>query len=157
MTIIFNMQKKFITKSAKETKDVGIKIAKQIKQGDIICLNGDLGAGKTTFVQGVAAGLKAAQNDAINSPTFVLLNIYEKGRLPIYHFDLYRLDDVRELGVIGLDEFMYGQGVCLVEWAEKLGKLMPKERLDIFLSHKSKTSREIILSPVGKSYEHFSA
>lgn len=145
--------KTIITKTPEETMAIAEKLGKKISAGDIICLFGDLGAGKTTFVKGLAKGLKF-NSQKVKSPTFVLMNIYE-GRLSIYHFDLYRIEENAELTMIGYDEFLYGDGVAVIEWAERLNTLMPKERLDIELTHKKLEERMIKMTARGKRYETF--
>ena len=113
------MQLKEVTsESQKETMQLGARLAKLLKPGDIVCLYGDLGTGKTTFVKGMAKGLKISETE-VHSPTFVLMNLYE-GRVPLFHFDFYRLDDIQQIGMIGYDEFLYDDGIAVVEWAEKL-------------------------------------
>jgi tRNA threonylcarbamoyladenosine biosynthesis protein TsaE len=109
-----------------------------------------LGAGKTTFIKGVAKGLKIAP-EKVNSPTFILMNAYQ-GRLPLYHFDLYRLENTGEIGAIGYEEFLYGDGVSVVEWAERLGALTPKEHLRIDLTHKGENTRGIKITAAGEQY-----
>lgn len=109
-----------------ETKEFGIKLGEILAGGDIVCLNGDLGAGKTTLTKSIGLGLGVT--DYITSPTFTLINEY-RGRLPVYHFDVYRLENVDELYDLGFDEYFYGKGVSIIEWAEKIEKLLPKERI----------------------------
>ena len=138
----------FLSESRSQTITLGKTLARFLKKGDIICLNGDLGSGKTTFTKGLAAGLKINQQ-LVNSPTFVLLNEY-RGKLPLYHFDLYRIDEPSELLVIGYEEFLYGQGVSVVEWASKLGKLTPKDYLDVKFAHKKESKRLIKFLAHGK-------
>lgn len=113
-------------KGLEETKDFGIKLGNILKSGDIVCLNGDLGAGKTTLTKSIGLGLGVT--DYITSPTFTLINQYN-GRLAVYHFDVYRLENVDELYDLGFDEYFYGKGVCIIEWAEKIEKLLPRERI----------------------------
>ena len=139
------------SKSPQETLDLARTIAKSLKKGSIVCLHGDLGAGKTTFVKGMvkAFGFDA---DRVTSPTFVLMNIYE-GKLPVYHFDLYRLEKPTDMLQIGYDEFLYGEGISVIEWAERLKELYPKEYLRIELRHKATQEREIILTTSGRIYE----
>ena len=108
------------------TKRFGIKIGKLLKSGDILCLNGDLGAGKTTLTKSIGLGLGV--DDYITSPTFSLINEYE-GRVPLYHFDVYRLENVEDLYDLGFDEYFYGHGVSIIEWADKIEALLPKERI----------------------------
>lgn len=110
---------------AEETFALGKRIGETVQQGTIISLTGDLGAGKTVFTQGVAAGLGICE--AVNSPTFTIVQIYEGGRLPFYHFDVYRISDVEEMEEIGYEDCFYGEGVCLVEWAELIEELLPAE------------------------------
>lgn len=109
-----------------ETKEFGIKIGQLLKPGDILCLNGDLGAGKTTLTKSIGLGLGV--EDYITSPTFALINEYD-GRIPVYHFDVYRLENVEDLYDLGFDEYFYGHGVSIIEWADKIEKLIPKERI----------------------------
>jgi len=109
-----------------ETKKIGQIIGKNAKPGDIYCLIGDLGVGKTVFSKGLAEGLGI--EEAITSPTFTIVNEY-MGRLPFYHFDVYRLGDCSELEEIGYEEYFFGDGVCLIEWANLIDELIPKEAL----------------------------
>lgn len=139
--------KKITTKSPEETVAFGRHLAKSLKSGDIVCLFGDLGSGKTTLIKGIAAGLKVDLKD-VSSPTFVLMNIYE-GRLPVYHFDLYRLEDIEGIAAIGYDEFFYGDGVSVIEWADRLGDFMPDEYLRIDIEHRKLDERVIHLSVKG--------
>jgi tRNA threonylcarbamoyladenosine biosynthesis protein TsaE len=138
------------TKNSQETIDLGKKIAKIIKKGDIIALSGNLGAGKTTFVKGVAQGLGVKQN-SVNSPSFVLLKTY-MGKLPLYHFDFYRIKKVKESYVMGIDEFMFADGVSLIEWADKIKKILPKQYLQIEFRFINENQRKIKLSARGKRY-----
>ncbi len=111
------------THSAEETYEFGKKIGQSAQAGEVYTLIGDLGAGKTIFTQGVAAGLGITE--PVNSPTFTILQIYDGGRLPFYHFDVYRIGDAAEMDEIGYEEYFYGDGVCLVEWANLIGELIP--------------------------------
>ena len=131
----------FLSNNTDETLKLGKKIAAQLKPGDIVCLFGDLGSGKTTFVKGIAQGL-GIKPDAVNSPTFVLLNIYE-GKRSLYHFDLYRLGNVKEILAIGYEEYFYGDGITVVEWAERLKFLMPKKYVRVELTHRGENNRLI--------------
>ena len=141
---------KIKTQNQKETVALGTKLAKELKAGDIICLFGDLGSGKTTLVKGLGKGLKVSPSKVI-SPTFVLMNIYE-GTFPIFHFDLYRLEKMQEIGMIGYDEFLYGDGIAVVEWAERLGTLLPKEYIEIKLTHEGQDKRLIEVTAHGARY-----
>ncbi len=109
--------------SEEETKNIGYKLSQKAKVGDIFCLNGDLGVGKTVFTKGFAEGLEIS--DHITSPTFTILNEYN-GRLPFYHFDVYRISDADEMYDIGYEEYFFGDGVCLIEWAELIKELLPE-------------------------------
>lgn len=142
MTISKN-KRVIITYSSKQTQKFGQLLAKNLRQGDIVCLVGDLGAGKTCLVQGIAVGL--AVKDRVNSPTFKLINEY-KGKFPIYHFDLYRLDNFLEIKGLGYEEFLFGQGVTLIEWAEKIIPYLPENYIRIDLERKNQATRKITLT-----------
>lgn len=114
------------TFSPEETFAVGKRLGEQAVPGQVFCLNGDLGVGKTVFTQGFAAGLGIAE--PVNSPTFTIVQEYEDGRLPFYHFDVYRIADPEEMDEIGYEDYFYGQGVCLIEWAGLIEELLPEER-----------------------------
>lgn len=117
------------TYSADETFALGEKIGRQAKPGQIYTLVGDLGVGKTVFTQGVAAGLGI--REPINSPTFTILQVYEEGRLPFYHFDVYRIGDIEEMEEIGCDDYFFGSGICLIEWANLIAEILPPHAADI--------------------------
>lgn len=112
------------TRSPEETFALGEKLGREAKPGQIYTLNGDLGTGKTVFTQGFAAGLGITE--PVNSPTFTILQVYEEGRMPFYHFDVYRIGDVEEMDEIGYEDCFYGEGVCLIEWAELIEEILPK-------------------------------
>ena len=101
--------------SEKETFETGFRLGKECKAGDIILLDGDLGVGKTVFTKGFGKGLGI--EETISSPTFTIMQIYEEGRLPLYHFDVYRIADIEEMDEIGYEDYFFGEGVCLIEWA----------------------------------------
>lgn len=111
------------TNSPNDTFEAGRKLGLCAKPGEIYTLNGELGVGKTVFTQGVAAGLGIAEH--VNSPTFTIVQIYDSGRLPFYHFDLYRIGDIEEMEEIGYEDYFFGGGVCMVEWAERISELIP--------------------------------
>lgn len=113
------------TAGEQETFDAGYSIGKEAKPGTVYALLGDLGVGKTVFTKGVAAGLSVKEQ--VNSPTFTIVQVYESGRLPFYHFDVYRIGDLEEMDEIGYEDYFYGEGVCLVEWAGLIKELMPAE------------------------------
>ncbi len=114
----------FESHSEKDTYDLGFKMAEAASPGDIFCLDGDLGVGKTVFTAGFAKGLGI--NTPICSPTFTILQVYEEGRLPLYHFDVYRIAEVDEMDEIGFDEYAFGSGVCLIEWGSRIEEILPE-------------------------------
>ena len=144
------LKKKLIPKvlltsnSEEETQLCAQRLAEQLKAGDIVLLQGDLGAGKTTFVKGLVQGFKLSPKK-VNSPTFVLMNYY-KGRLPIYHFDLYRLGNPKELDSLDFDEYFYGEGISVIEWPERLGDHKPKQFYLVEFKHKSEHQRQLCIS-----------
>ena len=107
-----------------DTYSLGQRLGREAKKGDIFCLNGDLGVGKTVFTQGFAAGLGIT--GPVNSPTFTILQQYDEGRLPLYHFDVYRIGDVSEMDEVGYEDCFYGDGVTLIEWPERIRELLPE-------------------------------
>ncbi|GFI24098.1 tRNA threonylcarbamoyladenosine biosynthesis protein TsaE [Lachnospiraceae bacterium] len=117
------------TNSPEETFAVGKKLGQTAKPGEIYTLNGDLGVGKTVFTQGVAAGIGIKEH--VNSPTFTIVQVYENGRLPFYHFDVYRIGDIEEMDEIGFEDYFYGDGLCIIEWAERIKELVPAEAKQI--------------------------
>lgn len=123
------MEKVIETYSAQETFEIGKRIGKNAGSGQVYALIGDLGVGKTVFTQGLAEGLGIAE--PVSSPTFTILQVYEEGRLPFYHFDVYRIGDVEEMEEIGYEDCFYGNGVSLVEWADLIEEILPPERIRI--------------------------
>ncbi|MCC8152292.1 MAG: tRNA (adenosine(37)-N6)-threonylcarbamoyltransferase complex ATPase subunit type 1 TsaE [Lachnospiraceae bacterium] len=117
------------TFSAEETFTLGVKIGEVAQAGDVYTLVGDLGVGKTVFTQGVARGLGITE--PVNSPTFTILQIYEEGRLPFYHFDVYRIGDPEEMDEIGYEDYFYGDGVTMIEWSNLIKELLPAHRCEI--------------------------
>ena len=117
------------TRSPEETFELGKKIGEAAKPGQVYTLNGDLGVGKTVFTQGVAAGLGITE--PVSSPTFTIVQVYEEGRLPFYHFDVYRIGDIEEMEEIGYDDYFFGEGICLIEWAELIRDILPEKRIEI--------------------------
>ena len=124
-------QTEMITNSPEETIDFGVNFAKQLESGRVITFNGNLGSGKTTCIRGICLGLGIT--DHVTSPTFTLINEYN-GLLPIYHFDFYRLQSNIELHDLGVEEYFYGDGICLIEWPEILGDMLPDDRIDISMN-----------------------
>jgi tRNA threonylcarbamoyladenosine biosynthesis protein TsaE len=145
----------FISHSAAQTIRVGQRLGELLRRGDLIVLLGEFGTGKTHFIKGIAQGL--GSNDLVNSPSFVLINEYRAGQrhggMPIYHADLYRVEDPGELAAIGIEETWSGDGVCLIEWAERAGDWLPHDRLAIYLQHLSETKRVLRFEPHGARYE----
>lgn len=141
---------KIISNSAKQTRKVGAELGWLAKAGDVILLEGGLGVGKTCLAQGIAHGLGI--DGYVISPSFVLLREYQ-GRLPLYHIDFYRLDRIEEVAYLGLDDYLYGGGVCVVEWAEKGLGMLPGEHLLIKMQHIAPTKRKLAFYPEGPRYE----
>ncbi len=117
------------TYSPEETFSIGEQLGRGALAGQVYTLIGDLGVGKTVFTQGVAAGLGIS--GPVNSPTFTIMQVYEEGRLPFYHFDVYRIGDVEEMEEIGCEEYFYGEGVCLIEWANLIREILPRNHVQI--------------------------
>ena len=117
------------TFSADETYEYGRKMGSEARPGDVYCLTGDLGVGKTVFTQGFAAGLGI--EEPVSSPTFTIVQEYEEGRMPFYHFDVYRIGDIEEMEEIGYDDYFFGEGICLIEWAELIGDILPEKRIEV--------------------------
>ncbi len=138
-----------ISHGPEETQKLGMRIGELALPGDVFLLVGDLGTGKTCLTQGIAWGLSIEEYTM--SPTFVIVReLY--GRLPLYHIDLYRLDHVEEIADLGLDDYFYGRGVCVVEWAEKALSILPAERLLIKIGYLSDTERSFQMKPSGRRY-----
>lgn len=114
----------FDSYSEKETFQIAKELSEKAQPGEIYCLSGDLGVGKTVFTKGFAAGLGIVE--PVSSPTFTIVQIYEEGRLPLYHFDVYRIEDIEEMEEIGYEDCFYGEGVCLIEWAELIKEILPE-------------------------------
>jgi tRNA threonylcarbamoyladenosine biosynthesis protein TsaE len=107
-----------------DTYNLGVQLGEQAKTGEVYCLLGDLGTGKTVFTQGFAKGIGITE--AVNSPTFTIIQEYEEGRLPFYHFDVYRIEDIEEMYELGYEDYFYGNGVCLIEWSNLIEEILPK-------------------------------
>lgn len=124
------MEKMIIeTWTPEETFEVGRKLGAQAEAGQVYCLNGDLGVGKTVFTQGFADGLGIGE--PVNSPTFTIVQQYDDGRLPLYHFDVYRIGDIGEMDEIGYEDCFYGEGVCLIEWSDLIREILPEQSVEI--------------------------
>ncbi|MDE5978013.1 MAG: tRNA (adenosine(37)-N6)-threonylcarbamoyltransferase complex ATPase subunit type 1 TsaE, partial [Turicibacter sp.] len=137
--------------SVEGTQLIAEKIGRWVQAGMILTLEGDLAAGKTTFTKGLAKGLEIKRN--VNSPTFTIVKEY-KGRLPLYHMDVYRLESGCE--EIGLEDYLFGDGVCVVEWASMIGSMLPKDRLDVKIYREGTDERRIEITPIGECYESIS-
>ena len=119
----------FESLSAEDTYQKGMELGQNAKPGQVFCLLGDLGVGKTVFTKGFAKGLEIAE--PISSPTFTILQVYEEGRLPFYHFDVYRISDIEEMDEIGFDDYVYGEGVTFIEWANLIEEILPSNYTNI--------------------------
>lgn len=141
------------SKSYRDTLKIGKAIAKFLKKGDIVCLFGKLGAGKTLLTKGIAKGLGISA-DTVNSPSFVIMNQYDAEQFPIYHFDFYRLKSSQDIAALGYEEYFYSQGVSVIEWADRLGYLMPDGFLKIeLLMMKPNSKRLLKFSASGSRYK----
>lgn len=139
------MNQEFISHSPDETISWARQFSASLKPGDVICLYGDLGAGKTTLVRGIAQGLGLSQEEHVTSPTFVIMHRYTC-RIPLYHFDCYRMNSLDDLIAVGFEEFIYsGGGVACVEWPERAGNLIPEGKISITLSHLGERARRIVV------------
>ena len=136
----------FVSHSVDETKDFAKNFAKTLNGGEVLCMYGDLGAGKTAFVQGMAEGLSVS--DYVNSPTFTIINEYQ-GRIPLYHFDVYRISDSDEMYEIGYDEYINSDGVCVIEWAELIEDILPDGIIKVTINKLTlDDDREIIIEVI---------
>lgn len=138
-------------KNLEETSDFGILLGKVLKPGDIVCLNGDLGAGKTTLTKSIGLGLDV--DDYITSPTFALINEYH-GKFPLYHIDTYRLENIDEIDDLGFDDYIYGKGVSIIEWGDRIEKFLPREKIVIDIEKSEDEDERILnISGFGERYE----
>lgn len=137
------------TYNPEETFALGVRIGEESKPGQVYTLIGDLGVGKTVFTQGVARGLGITE--PVNSPTFTIVQVYEEGRMPFYHFDVYRIGDVEEMDEIGYEDYFYGEGLCLIEWANLIQEILPEHYTEITIEkdlEKGFDYRKIIIEEV---------
>lgn len=128
-----NRNQTFKTENPEETQTLGEKLGKTLKRGDIIALVGDLGTGKTCLTQGIARGVGIASDEVVNSPSYILINEYN-GKIPIYHIDLYRLENSEDIAELGLSEYIEGDGICIIEWAERMSDLLPDTCIKIHIT-----------------------
>ncbi|MBU7008438.1 tRNA (adenosine(37)-N6)-threonylcarbamoyltransferase complex ATPase subunit type 1 TsaE [Phosphitispora fastidiosa] len=142
--------------STEKTITIGQSLGRMLGAGSVVCLEGDLGAGKTHFAKGIALGLDISEH--VTSPTFTIINEYE-GRLPLYHVDAYRLEEEEEAYELGLEEYLFGSGVTLIEWPERVTGLLPDEYLTVSIirADKGDNSRELEFLPCGQSYVDLTA
>lgn len=138
--------KTFHTHSAEETTNLGRQLASELKPGSIVLLRGDLGAGKTTMVKGIAEGFKAAEAEAVTSPTFTLIHEYRGPEVTLYHIDLYRIDTQRELDTLALEDLMEPNTILLIEWGEKFERFAKERDFEIAIEHKGSDDRLIQVS-----------
>ncbi|MDD9783873.1 tRNA (adenosine(37)-N6)-threonylcarbamoyltransferase complex ATPase subunit type 1 TsaE [Priestia megaterium] len=138
----------FMSTSPDETNQLAARLATLLEAGDVLLLEGDLGAGKTTFTKSLAKGLGIERN--VNSPTFTIIKEYKSGRLPLYHMDVYRLGD--EFEDLGFDEYFEGDGVTVVEWAHLIEEQLPNEYIQINIYHENETTRKILVKVIGSRY-----
>ena len=139
------------TYSAEETAELGRRMGLEAKPGDVYTLVGDLGVGKTVFTQGIALGLGITE--AISSPTFTIVQVYEDGRMPFYHFDVYRIGDIEEMDEIGYEDYFYGEGLTMIEWANLIEEILPEKRKEITIEkdlEKGFDYRRITIKEVGE-------
>jgi len=136
------MKKTYVTKSPAETLALGYKIGKTLEPGSFVALIGDLGSGKTVFTKGIAKALGVGNYHYVNSPSFVIVREY-KSKTPLYHFDVYRLGRDCGLETIGYEDYFYGSGVTVVEWADNIKSLLPRSRLEVRFEHRSEKERQI--------------
>lgn len=139
------------TFSSEETAELGRKIGRLVQPGDIICLNGDLGVGKTVFTQGIADGLEI--DDSICSPTFTLIQEYEQGRIPLYHFDVYRISGPWDMDDLGYEDYFFGNGVCLVEWGCLIEELLPEDTIMITIEKDLEKGLDYRKITISKDFE----
>lgn len=136
-----------ITTSAKETRALGARLANSLRPGDVLLLFGDMGAGKSELTRGIASGLGIG--GPVSSPSFTILQVYEEGRIPLYHFDWYRMESVEELYELGMEEYLGGDGIAVVEWPTRCPEAIPESYLEITLTPLGEGSREITWRSVG--------
>ena len=142
------MEYRFISSSAQKTKELGARFGEMLPAGSLITLTGELGAGKTTFTQGLAKGLGI--KGKVTSPTFNLMKVYKDGRLPLYHIDAYRMEGI--LQDLGFDEYVEDDGICVIEWADFMSYILPEDRIEICLEINDDDTRSIIVKSEGARY-----
>ena len=141
------MTQTFRTHSPEETQEIGVRLGQQLNPGDIVALIGDLGAGKTCLTQGIARGVGIYKDQIVNSPSYILINEYE-GKMPVYHIDLYRLQHLEEIIDLGLEEYLEGDGICVIEWADRMGRLLPQNCIHVRITGADEFTRTIEVDAV---------
>lgn len=144
--------KKIETGSHEETFQIGKQMGLNAKPGEVYCLNGDLGTGKTVFTQGFAEGLGI--EEPVSSPTFTIVQVYEDGRMPFYHFDVYRIGDVSEMDEIGYEDYFYGEGICLIEWSVLIKEILPENAVYISIEKDLEKGFDYRLIRIGENDEN---
>lgn len=139
------IQSSITSNNSDQTISIGHNLGRQLPINSIICLKGDLAAGKTTIIKGIASSISGCSPNIVNSPTFIYLNIYE-GETPVYHFDLYRLQDADEFLAMGFDDFFQQNGICCIEWSERINNILPPNIITLQLTHQGENKRSITLS-----------
>lgn len=139
-----------ITNSPEETRKLGEETGKRLEEGDVVSLTGELGAGKTCFTQGIGIGLGITEG--IRSPSFIIVNQHQ-GRVPLYHIDLYRLEDISQIYELGYEEYLYGKSACVIEWGERIEPLLPPEHLSVSFTWLDETRRKIQFFPSDKRFQ----
>ena len=147
------MKKYIISDSPEATQRLGESLAKLLEPGDNVILNGTLGSGKTLFTKGIARGLGVEKPEYVNSPSFVLVKEY-KGRINLYHFDLYRLDNLEDIEYIGVKEYLNGDGIAVIEWAQRMKGLLSEEHLSVHIDITGQSERRFSFNAHGKRYDH---
>lgn len=142
--------KTFIAENLQETEKLGRRLGALLSAGDMVCMNGDLGAGKTSFVKAIARGIGVTED--VTSPTYTIINEYG-GPVPVYHFDVYRIMELEEMVDIGYEEYFFGEGICLLEWAENVRELLPEKHLWIEITRVDEERRSFAFRPSGARYE----
>lgn len=136
------MEKVYRTESPEETQNLGEMFGKTLKPGDVVALIGDLGTGKTCLTQGIARGIGIAAGEVVSSPSYILINEYN-GKIPIYHIDLYRLENIAEIADLGIGEYIDNDGVCIIEWAERMEEGLPETCIRIYIMWEDENTRII--------------
>lgn len=139
------MQKEFITYTEQQTIELGKEIAQQLTPGDVLCLSGRLGAGKTHFVKGLAKGMSIDEKK-VHSPTYTLIHEYDGAEMPLYHFDCYRMKSEQEALEIGTEEYLYGEGVSVIEWPDRIASLIPEHAVWVQIDIENRSSRKFVIS-----------